>query len=87
MFETTTYISDSLEMLNQLADRLNHIPFMPQEQVLGLITSGAIIIDEILNGYDPQLLTVEEAQFILRMNARLTEELQEISGTLGENHE
>ena len=86
MFGTTTHISDSINLLDELIDRLDHIPYMPEEQVIGLIASGAIMIDNIMSGLDVSLFTQEEVEFIVRVNSRLTEELQELTG-VDENYE
>ena len=77
---TTTNLSDAVERLVELNGRLMHASFMPQEQLLGLLVSGSLIIQALATETTTTEFTDEEVDFIAALSNQIEDEQSELYG-------
>ena len=77
---TTTTLSEAVERLVELNGRLMHASFMPQEQLLGLLVSGSLIINALATETTTTQFTDEEVDFVAAISNQIEEELAILYG-------
>jgi len=81
---TTTTLSDSVHKLWILEEKLDFAEYMPQEELLGLLVAGSMVISSIANGTLTTQFTEDEVNFISNLTQRIEEELAILYGVDGE---
>lgn len=81
---TTTSLSDAVTRLANLDSKLDNASFMPQEQLLGLLISGSMVISAISKETTTTQFTDDEIDFITTLTFRIEDELAFLYGVDGE---
>ena len=75
---TTTDISDSLERLNSLDERIEQASWIPQEELLAMLLAGTMVIDAIINNTEMSQFTEQEVEFIQNLHDRIGETMNDL---------
>tara|TARA_R100000995_G_C3478102_1_gene122151 strand:- start:84 stop:377 length:294 start_codon:yes stop_codon:yes gene_type:complete len=81
---TTTTLSEAVSRLANLDSKLDNASFMPQEELLGLLVSGSMVISAISKETTTTQFTDDEVDFISNLTFRIEEELAILYGIDGE---
>ena len=84
---SSTNLSDSLNTLRDLDQKIGHASFIPQEELFGMLVAGTLVIDAIIKTTDKTMFTQDEIDFIVNLNDKIGEELVELHGGEYEEHE
>ncbi len=83
---TTTNISDTIAQLQHLEDKLRHASFIPNDELMGLLLAGSLVIESI-SGTDKNLFTEDEVQFIVNLSCMIEDEMNHIDIETGDAFE
>ncbi len=77
---TTTNLSDTIQKLWSLDEKLNFADCLPQEELLGLLVAGSMVISSIAKGTTTTQFTDDEVIFVENLTHRIEDELAELYG-------
>ena len=77
---TTTTLSEAVGRLVELNGRLMHASSIPEEQLLGLLVSGSLIINALATETTTTQFTDEEVDFVAAISNQIEEELAILYG-------
>ena len=75
---SSTKLSNLLDSLRELDDKLNQASFTPMEELLGILVAGSIVLNTLAEKTTKAQFTDDEVHFIESLVDRIEENLQEI---------
>ena len=75
---STTQISNLLDSLQDLDNKLDQASFTPVEELLGILVAGSIVLNSMAEKTTKDQFTDEEVRFVESLVDRIEENLQEI---------
>lgn len=82
---TTTFeLSEAIQKLLLLSEKIEHASFVPQEELLALLIAGSMVIDTIVRSTDTTMFTEEEVTFITILDEQISDEFVAITGNAQE---
>ena len=75
---STTNLSDILDSLHDLNDKLDQASFTPMEELLGILVGGSIVLNTLADKTVKSQFTDAEVRFVESLVDRIEENLQEI---------
>ena len=83
---TTTNISDTISQLHKLEEKLHHASFIPNDELMGLLLAGSLVIQTI-SGTDKNMFTEDEVEFIVNLSCIIEDEMNHIDIETGDAFE
>ena len=81
---TTLEISEAIDKLQILAEKIHHASFIPQEELVAMLIAGSMVLDTLTRTYDPSMFTNDEIQFITNLCEQISDEFIYIQGSTDE---
>ena len=82
---TTTFdISEAIDKLQTLSERIHHASFIPQEELVAMLIAGSLVLDTLTRTYDTSMFTDDEIQFITNICEQISDEFIHIQGSTDE---
>ena len=75
---STTKLSDLLDSLQELDNKLDQASFTPMEELLGILVGGSIVLNTLADKTVKSQFTDAEVHFVESLVDRIEENLQEI---------
>ena len=75
---STTKLSDLLDSLQELDNKLDQASFTPMEELLGILVAGSIVLNTLADKTVKAQFTEDEIRFVESLVNRIEENLQEI---------
>ena len=77
---TTTTLSTTISQMFILREKLNHASFIPQEELLGLLVAGSLVIQRLAEETETTQFTEEEVALVEEVSSAITSELENMYG-------
>ena len=77
---SSTLLSDAISRMIVLREKLHHASFIPQEELLGLLVAGSLVIQRLAEETETTQLTEEEVALVEEVSIGITRELETIYG-------
>ena len=77
---SSTTISDAINRLALLEERLQHAPFIPQEELLGLLVAGSFVISSIAEQTETTQFTEDEVALVAQVSDSIESQLEALYG-------
>ena len=77
---SSTILSATLGRLENLQGRLHHASFIPQEELLGLLVAGSLVIQRLAEETETTQFTEEEVALVEEVSSAITSELENMYG-------
>mgnify|MGYP003153078195 CR=1 FL=1 len=77
---SSTLLSDAISRMIVLREKLHHASFIPQEELLGLLVAGSLIIQRLAEETETTQFTEEEVALVEEVSIGITRELESIYG-------
>ena len=81
---STTEISEAINKLQTLSERIHHASFIPQEELVAMLIAGSVVLDTLTRTYDTAMFTNDEVQFITNLCEQISDEFIHIQGSTDE---
>mgnify|MGYP005829092061 FL=1 len=75
---SSTQLSNLIDSLRELDDKLDQASFTPMEELLGILVAGSIVLNSLADKTTKAQFTDDEVSFIESLVDRIEENLQEI---------
>ena len=77
-------ISEAIDKLEILAEKIHHSSFIPQEELVAMLIAGSLVLDTLTRTYDTAMFTDDEIQFITNLCEQISDEFIHIQGSTEE---
>ena len=77
---SSTLLSDAISRMIVLREKLHHASFIPQEELLGLLVAGSLVIQRLAEETQTTQFTEEEVALVEEVSIGITRELETIYG-------
>ena len=77
-------ISEAIDKLEILAEKIHHASFIPQEELVAMLIAGSLVLDTLTRTYDTSMFTDDEIQFITNICEQISDEFIHIQGSTDE---
>lgn len=77
---SSTLLSDAISRMIVLREKLHHASFIPQEELLGLLVAGSLVIQRLAEETETTQFTEEEVALVEEVSIGITRELETIYG-------
>ena len=72
---SSTLLSDAISRMIVLREKLHHASFIPQEELLGLLVAGSLVIQRLAEETETTQFTEEEVALVEEVSIGITREL------------
>ena len=70
---TKTTLSDCISILTEIDEKLVHMTFMPEQELICVAITGIMMLNEIFANTDQLMFSEDEVEYLIGMRERLDE--------------